>query len=93
MDFIESLPKSSHMDSILVVVGRLNKYEHFISLKHPFTTRGAAGVFIKEVVRLHGMHSSIVFDRDKVFMSKFWEEMFRLQGTKLIRSTVYPADE
>ena len=36
MDFVDGLPKSLMMDAIMVVVGRLTKYVHFISLSHPY---------------------------------------------------------
>lgn len=41
------------------------------------------------MVHLHGFPSSIVSDRDKVFVSHFWNELFNLQGTELKKSTVY----
>lgn len=45
-------------------------------------------LFVK-VVPLHGFPSTIVSDRNKVFMSIFWRELFRLQGTTLLQSTAY----
>jgi len=53
MGFIVRLPKSCGKDAILVVVDHLSKYGHFILLKHPYSARLVAEVFVKEVVRLH----------------------------------------
>ena len=42
LDFIEGLSMSHGKDTILVVVDRLTKYAHFMSLTHPFTARVVA---------------------------------------------------
>ena len=89
MDFIEGLSKSGGVDSILVVVDQLSKYGHFIGLKHPFSAASIIGIFVKEIVYLHGIPNSIVSDRDKVFINHFWKELFQLQCTKLNRNTTY----
>ncbi|TYK19571.1 transposon Tf2-1 polyprotein isoform X1 [Cucumis melo var. makuwa] len=52
---------------IMVVVDRMSKYAHFIALKHPYTARSIAEVFVKEIVKLHPR--SIVSNRDR---AEYW---------------------
>ena len=68
MNFIEGLPKVEGCSTILVVVDRLSKYAHFVCLKHPYLA--------EKIVRLHGLPISIISDRDQIFMSHFWKEIF-----------------
>lgn len=89
MDFIEGLPKSETYDVILVIVDRLTKYAHFLPLRHSFTATQVAKSFLDNVMKLHGVPKSIISNRDKVFTSHFWRELFQAVGTKLHYSTVY----
>jgi len=89
MDFISRLPKSKGFDTIFAVVDRLSKYAHFILLIHPYTARRVATIFAKEVVRMHEVPQSILSDKDPDFVSLFWKELFKLQGTGLKMSSSY----
>ena len=89
MDVIEGLPHSNGYTVILVVVDRLSKYAHFILLQYLYTVVMVAATFMREVVRLHRIPETIVTNRDKVFLSHFWRELFKIQGKILKRSTAY----
>jgi hypothetical protein len=83
MDFVEGFLCVHIKSVILMVVDRFLKYAHFIVLGHPYTTTSVARAFFNDIVRLHGIPSSIVSDRDPVFTSKFWTELFMMAGVKL----------
>ena len=90
MDFIMPLPKSkAGHDAILVVVDKLSKMAHYIPTTSAVTAPQVAQIFFKEIVRLHGVPSSIVSDRDPRFTSNFWKSLWKLMGTKLAMSTAY----
>ncbi|CAL9012963.1 unnamed protein product [Prunus brigantina] len=46
-------------------------------------------LFVDNVFKLHGMPSSIVCDRDPVFVSDFWKEFFKLHDVALRMSSGY----
>ncbi|KAK8938871.1 hypothetical protein KSP39_PZI011490 [Platanthera zijinensis] len=89
MDFIEGLPKSKGKSTILVVVDRLSKNAHFMAMAHPYTAEGVAQVFMDGVFRLHGLPASIVSDRGAVFVSDFWQALFRSMKVQLKLSSAY----
>ncbi|GAU47333.1 hypothetical protein TSUD_101210 [Trifolium subterraneum] len=89
MDFITGLPLSFGYTTIMVVVDRLTKYAHFIPTKTDYSSKSVAEAFMDNIVKLHGMPKSIVSDRDKVFTSAFWQQLFKLQGTTLAMSSSY----
>jgi len=91
MDFIVGLPISSNKSVIMVVVDRLSKYAHLCTLQHPFIPATIAEIFIDHIFKLHGMPTSIVSDHDPTFTGKFWQELFKLQGTQLSMITSYHA--
>jgi hypothetical protein len=89
MDCIVALPNSGNKSVIMVVVDHLSKYAHFCALQHPFTTSIVAQIFVDQAFNLHGMPHFIVSDRDPTFTSNFWQELFKLQGTKLHLNIAY----
>jgi len=89
LDFVIGLPSFQIHTVVLVVVDRLSKAAHFGMLPTHFTAVKVAELFSKMVCCVHGMPKSMVFDRDLIFLSNFWQEVFRLSGTKLRMSSAY----
>lgn len=83
LDFIDGLPQSNKANCILVVVDKFTRYVHFLPLSHPFTAAKVAHSYLDNVYKLHGLPAAIISDRDTVFTSKFWKELFRIIGIEL----------
>jgi hypothetical protein len=71
----------------LVVEDKLTRFAHFIPLSHPFTAQTVADAYMESVFKLHGMPFAVVSDRDKIFTSQFWQQLFKCSGTQLRMST------
>ncbi|GKC11051.1 putative reverse transcriptase domain-containing protein [Tanacetum coccineum] len=89
MDLITKLPRSrSGHDAIWVIVDRLTKSAHFLSIREDFSTEKLARLYIDEIVARHGVPVSIISDRDGRFTSHFWHSVQKALGTRLDLSTL-----
>ena len=89
MDFITGLPKVQGKDCLYVMVDRLTKFAHFFSISSDYFAAQVVELFFREVFKLHGLPKTIVSDRDSRFTGAFWQELFRVAGSKLATSTIY----
>ncbi|XP_019251201.1 PREDICTED: uncharacterized protein LOC109230128 [Nicotiana attenuata] len=76
-------------DYIWVIVDRLTKSAHFIPLKKTDTAPQYAKLYLKEIVRLHGILVSIISDRGAQFTAHFWQSFQEGLGTSVNLSTAF----
>jgi hypothetical protein len=90
MDFIVGLPKTAKgFDSIWVIIDRLTKIAHFLPVKTKYPVVAYTELYIACILSLHGVQKMIVSDRGPQLISKFWEELHKSLGTKLLHSSAY----
>ena len=89
MDFVGPFPECEGKDYLWVVVDRFTVTMHLIPTVTTMRASELAWIFIREIVHLHGLPALIVSDWDSKFVSKFWKEVHRLLGGKLLMSTAY----
>ena len=72
MDFVTHLPRTQQRhDTVSVIVDRLTKSAHFLTVRMTFSLERFFRLYIREIVRLHGVLVSIVSDRDPRFTAHF----------------------
>ena len=72
-----------------MIVDRLTKSAHFLALQMTFTLERFSRLYIREIVRLHGVPVSIVSDRDPRFTTHIWKSFQKVMGTRLTMSTTF----
>ncbi|QFZ26815.1 putative transposon Ty3-G Gag-Pol polyprotein [Clavispora lusitaniae] len=89
MDYISGMPESTKgNEKLLVVVDRLTKMVHLIPMPLDLEPQGLFNLFMKEVIRLHGIPKAITSDRDPTFTSRTWDIVTRYLGIDRRLSTV-----
>ena len=90
MDFMTHLPRTPQgHDAVWVIVGPLMNSAHFLALRMTFTLEKFCRLYIREIVRLHGISVSIVSDRDPRFTTHFWKSFQKVMGIRLTMSTTF----
>jgi hypothetical protein len=89
MDFIGPFPESRGYNYLWVIICRMTSMVHLISAHMRMKASELSWIYRWEIICLHGLPSSIVSDRDSRFTSKWWKELHRILGTKLLMSTFY----
>uniref|UniRef100_A0A2N9FE66 Reverse transcriptase n=1 Tax=Fagus sylvatica TaxID=28930 RepID=A0A2N9FE66_FAGSY len=90
MDFVSGLPRTSRKhDAVWVVVDKLTKSSHFQPIRMNKSLESLAQLYIREIVRLHGVPVSIVLDKDPRFTTQFWKSLQDALGTKLDLNTAF----
>ena len=94
MDFVSGLPKIKQgFNVIWVAVYRLTKTTHFILEKSTYRVDEWAQLYIKEIVRLHGVPVSIVSDWDTRFTSQFWKSSESTRNSVEVQYSVPSSNE
>ena len=90
MDFVVGLPLTGRKhDSVWVIVDRLSKSTHFLPVRTYYSLDKLTELYIKEIVRFHGIPISIISDRDPRFTSRFWGNFLEALSTRLNFSTAF----
>ena len=92
MDFITGFPKTQKgNDAIFVVIDRLSKVAHFLSIPESITASQLADLYVSRVVSLHGVPLEINSNRGSLFTSRFWQSFQNAMGTHLSFSYSFPS--
>jgi hypothetical protein len=90
MDFIVGLPHTLRgYNSIWVIVDRLTKSAHFISVSIAYRVRQYTKLYMSHIVYYHGVLKTIISNIGSIFVARFWEQLHKCLGTHLIHNSAY----
>ena len=95
VDFITSLPDVGNgrdtplYNAVCVFVDKYSKMVHLVPCNNKLTAPAFAAIFMREIVRLHGVPQRIISDRDTRFNSAFFRAFVHALNVDLAMSTAF----
>ena len=94
MNFVTNLFESrtwneTTYDSILVVINRLIKMTHYISITKTMIAKNFVEILIRKIIKLYDFSSSITTNRNSIFISKYHDALCYALKIKFKLFTIY----
>jgi len=89
MDFITELPTSNRKDGLWVIIDCVTKMGHFVACHGTMNPKDLADHFLRQIIRPHGLPSSIISDRGSLFTLDFWKRVTEALGISRNLSTAF----
>jgi len=89
MDFIRPFPEVNGYNYLWVVICRMTSMVHLVPVNMKMTVSQWSTIYVWEIIQLHRLLSLIICNWDPKFMLKWWHELHRIMGTKLLMSTSF----
>jgi len=88
-NFTGPFPEAKGYNYLWVVICRMTSMVHLIPVHMKLTASDLSWIYMREVVRLHGLPGSLVSNRDSKFTSRWWCKLHCIMGAKLLMSTLF----
>jgi transposase InsO family protein len=89
MDFVGPFPESKGFNYLWVIICRMTSMVHLVPVHTKMRASELSWIYLREIVRLHRLPSSIISDRDSKFTSRWWKELHKILGSRLLMSTSF----
>lgn len=73
VDLVGPFPESKSFNYLWVIICRMTSMVYLIPVHTTNTAKELSWIYLRDIVRLHGLPASIVSDRDSKFTSQWWE--------------------
>ena len=95
LNFIIKLLKSQnfitdqHYNAILMIIDHFTKYAHFILFREEYDSKQLKYIIMNRLIRYHEILKELTNDKNKLFISKYWQTSVSMLKIRLRFFTVY----
>ena len=89
VDLITGLPRIGKYDTIVVYIDHYSKQVHILPTTTEVDAEGIADIHYREIFRLHGIPTKIVFDKGPQFAARLMKALYQKLGITHALTTAY----